>query len=62
MKTILLNKLWTSIEFQFLLRRRVVFFIFCLILLNNDFVFSQCTNTLSGTYTIGASGNFYSSF
>jgi parallel beta-helix repeat protein len=58
MKTILFNKISTSIEFQFLLRRRVVFSIFCLILLNNDFVFSQCTNILSGTYTIGASGNF----
>jgi hypothetical protein len=29
-----------------------------LFLLKNDVAFSQCTNTLSGSYTIGASGNF----
>ncbi len=58
MKTILFYKILASIEFQFLLRRKIVFCLFCLFLLKNDVAFSQCTNTLSGPYTIGASGYF----
>jgi hypothetical protein len=58
MKTTLFYKILASIEFRFLLRQKIVFWLFCLFVLKNDVAFSQCTNTLSGSYTIGVSGYF----
>ncbi len=58
MKTFFLHKKLTSIAHQFQLRSRYVFyFLFCF-LIKTDFIFAQCVNTLSGTYTVGASGYF----
>ena len=58
MKTTLFYKIWASIEFQFLLRQKIVFCLFCLFLLKNHVAFSQCTNTLAGSYTVGTTGYF----
>ena len=41
-----------------LLRSRLIILFLIFSMMNIGLVFSQCTNTLSGTYTIGVSGNF----
>lgn len=58
MKTNTNQNINSLIKNQKLLRSKLV--ILCLIfsMMNFGLVFSQCTNTLSGTYTVGASGNF----
>lgn len=58
MITFFLHKKLASIKHQFQFWSRYIFCFLFLFLIKSDFIFAQCINTLSGTYTVGVSGYF----
>jgi len=58
MITFFLHKKLASIAHQFQFWSRYVFCFLFLFLIKSDFIFAQCANTLTGTYTVGVSGYF----
>ncbi len=58
MKTSIYYNINAHTEIQMQRGNRLVVLLFVFSMMNIGFVFSQCTNTLNGTYTVGALGNF----
>lgn len=58
MKTSIYHKIYVKFEIQNQQHNKRVVMLFVFLMMKIGLVSSQCTNTLNGTYTIGALGNF----